>query len=60
MTLRCETCRHWQPWERNDFGDCRINPPVMGDLGRGKWPGTHALEWCGEHEERLELPVVEG
>ena len=61
MNLRCETCRYF---DAADGGFCRVNPPVPihhdGNKLTGVWPPVRSSDWCGEHEERIELPTVEG
>lgn len=60
MNLRCETCRWWDRID-NECGLCRVNPPALiQDDVDGHWPIVEPDDWCGEHEERIELPTVEG
>ena len=56
MDLRCETCRYWD----KSYEECHLGPPTIHpDNLIGIWPGTVASDWCGEHEARMELPIVE-
>ena len=52
---KCETCRYYD----DRVGECRINPPtIIPGHPDGIWPIVETDGWCGEHEEPLELPVV--
>jgi hypothetical protein len=55
----CLRCRSWDRLGEQEYGLCRINPPVMigtaasvDDLGSanpdtGAWPVTMPNDWCG-------------
>ena len=55
----CETCRYFD-YQGSLSGLCRIGPPtvILGCDDRAIWPVVENSDWCGEHEERLELPVT--
>ena len=47
----CETCRFWE-WDTLNEGFCRIRSPFVLWEGRSftRWPRTHKVQWCGEHQ----------
>jgi hypothetical protein len=57
-----ETCMHCRFWDRGYYsalgvdedskGNCRRPAPTADQYGRGQWPETMAVDWCGEWEPK--------
>lgn len=45
-TKTCAACGHWVESE------CRAQPPISSEGGRGVWPVTAATDWCGRFAPR--------
>ena len=53
--IKCENCFNWNRdhrWgEKKDKAACKYNAPTIGRDGMacdtsGRWPSTHADDWC--------------
>ncbi len=42
----CGNCKYWKPMKPDaELGTCHRHA-----ISGTNWPGTHADEWCGDHE----------
>lgn len=58
--MKCETCRWWERHYTEAIeGVCRRGLPSNNNYGRGTWPSTDNVDWCGGWTARIPLPVTE-
>ncbi len=52
----CLNCKFWKEHYHQDepSGECRKTTPSRNDSGKGVWPITKDLDWCGEYEETFD------
>jgi len=44
----CENCKYYTQAKGQDFGNCRIEPPVIKPDGKSGWPTVKPYNWCGK------------
>ena len=63
ILVECGTCKWWRtfgnradarerPSNRDDYAQCKANPPIVLPNGTLGWPTVGRKDWCGRHTPR--------
>lgn len=62
----CGACMFWKEWKKSEgretvWGNCHRMPPSYVEeyknMKCGRWPATHAENWCGEFKAKAQEDV---